>query len=40
MIKNNLFDKIKELGEEGLPIMGTCAGQILLAKQVEGAVEG
>ncbi|MBO8175111.1 MAG: pyridoxal 5'-phosphate synthase glutaminase subunit PdxT [Thermococcus sp.] len=40
MIKNNIFDKVKELGEEGLPIMGTCAGLILLAKQVEGAVEG
>lgn len=40
MIKNNLFDKIKELGKDGVPVMGTCAGLILLAKQVEGAVEG
>jgi len=38
MIKNNLLDKVKDLGESGLPIMGTCAGLILLAKQIEGAV--
>ncbi|NJE86010.1 pyridoxal 5'-phosphate synthase glutaminase subunit PdxT [Thermococcus sp. CX2] len=40
MLENGLFDEVKKLGEEGLPIMGTCAGLILLAKEVEGAVEG
>ncbi|ACJ17382.1 pyridoxine biosynthesis amidotransferase [Thermococcus onnurineus NA1] len=40
MQKNGLFEPVKKLGEEGLPIMGTCAGLILLAKEVEGAVEG
>ncbi|HIH72217.1 MAG: Glutamine amidotransferase subunit PdxT [Thermococcales archaeon 44_46] len=40
MMKNGLFDKVKELGESGLPIMGTCAGLILLAKHVKGAIDG
>lgn len=40
MVKNGLFDKVTELGESGLPIMGTCAGLIMLAKEVNGAVEG
>ncbi|NJE62059.1 pyridoxal 5'-phosphate synthase glutaminase subunit PdxT [Thermococcus sp. 21S7] len=40
MQKNGLFEPVMKLGEEGLPIMGTCAGLILLAKKVEGAVEG
>ena len=30
----DLSDKIKKLAESGLPIMGTCAGLILLAKQI------
>ncbi|MDD1773531.1 MAG: pyridoxal 5'-phosphate synthase glutaminase subunit PdxT [Methanomassiliicoccales archaeon] len=28
-----LFDRIVQLGSEGLPMMGTCAGCILLAKE-------
>lgn len=28
----NLFDRIVELGQSGMPIMGTCAGCILLAQ--------
>jgi 5'-phosphate synthase pdxT subunit len=28
-----LFDRIAQFGNEGLPIMGTCAGSILLAKE-------
>ncbi|WP_461864060.1 pyridoxal 5'-phosphate synthase glutaminase subunit PdxT [Thermococcus sp.] len=40
MVKNGLFDRVRELGESGLPIMGTCAGLILLAKEVDGAVPG
>lgn len=31
----NLFDKIKELITDGLPVFGTCAGLILLAKKTE-----
>ena len=38
-MKNGLFDKVRELGESGLPIMGTCAGLIMLAKEVDGAIE-
>ena len=34
MIGYNLLDKIKNLAENGLPIMGTCAGMILLAKDI------
>lgn len=30
----NLFQPIKELAEKGLPIMGTCAGTVLLARKV------
>jgi 5'-phosphate synthase pdxT subunit len=31
----NLFDKIKESIENGLPVFGTCAGLLLLAKSIE-----
>lgn len=30
-----MFDKIKEQIEEGLPVLGTCAGLILLAERIE-----
>lgn len=30
----DLFDEIKRLAEEGMPIFGTCAGMILLAKEI------
>ncbi len=40
MNRNGLFDAVKRLGESGLPIMGTCAGLILLARKVLGAVPG
>ena len=40
MSKNGLFENVKKLGEEGLPIMGTCAGLILLARKVRGGVPG
>ncbi len=33
MQSSGIFNKIKELGDESLPIMGTCAGLILLAKR-------
>ena len=31
----NMFDKIKNLIENGLPVFGTCAGLLLLAKKIE-----
>ncbi len=37
MQKNNLLEPVRRLGEEGLPIMGTCAGLIMLSKEVIGA---
>lgn len=33
LMKFNLFDKIVKMGKDGLPILGTCAGCILLAKK-------
>jgi pyridoxal 5'-phosphate synthase pdxT subunit len=35
MASYELADKIKSLGQSGLPIMGTCAGMILLANKVD-----
>jgi 5'-phosphate synthase pdxT subunit len=32
-----LFDPLRRLGEEGLPILGTCAGLIMLAKDITGS---
>ncbi len=32
--KNGLFNAIRKRGEEGMPIMGTCAGCVLLAKEL------
>jgi 5'-phosphate synthase pdxT subunit len=40
MVKSGLFEPVKKLGEEGLPIMGTCAGLIMLSKEVIGATPG
>ncbi|NJE11175.1 pyridoxal 5'-phosphate synthase glutaminase subunit PdxT [Thermococcus sp. MAR1] len=37
MVKNGLLEPVRKLGEEGLPIMGTCAGLIMLSKEVTGA---
>ncbi len=34
MLSYNLVDKIINLAENGLPILGTCAGMILLANEV------
>jgi len=31
-----LFDEVKKLAENGLPVFGTCAGMILLAKEISG----
>ncbi|MCL6447970.1 MAG: pyridoxal 5'-phosphate synthase glutaminase subunit PdxT [Armatimonadetes bacterium] len=37
MINYDLFERVKELGEKGMPIFGTCAGMILLAREIEGS---
>jgi len=37
MVENDLIEPVRKLGEEGLPIMGTCAGLIMLSKEVIGA---
>jgi 5'-phosphate synthase pdxT subunit len=35
-----IFEKIQELSGNGLPIWGTCMGSILLAKNIEGSMQG
>src|SRR5207249_2007805 len=35
-----IFDKIRELHTQELPIWGTCMGSILLAKHIEGSKQG
>jgi 5'-phosphate synthase pdxT subunit len=37
LVEFNLFEPVKKLGEQGLPIFGTCAGMILLAKEIAGS---
>ncbi len=32
----NIYDTLKEKIENGLPVWGTCAGMILLAKDIQG----
>lgn len=32
-----LFEPIRRMGEEGAPIFGTCAGMVLLAREIEGS---
>lgn len=34
-----LMEELKRLGEDGLPIWGTCAGMILLAREIEGTTQ-
>ncbi len=36
LLSNGLFDPIDLLIREGLPVFGTCAGLILLARKIEG----
>ncbi|MBN1524615.1 MAG: pyridoxal 5'-phosphate synthase glutaminase subunit PdxT [Spirochaetales bacterium] len=35
LVRNNLFKPLKQRIEEGLPVFGTCAGMILLAKDIQ-----
>ncbi len=39
LLESRLFARVKELGEGGLPIFGTCAGLILLAKKGDAQVK-
>lgn len=36
----DLYEPLKQKIEQGLPVLGTCAGLILLAKDIEGREEG
>ena len=38
--KTPIFDAITKKGQQGFPIWGTCMGSILLAKDIEGSVQG
>ena len=40
MVRSGLIDAVRELSRGGMPIMGTCAGAILLAKKVTDRVVG
>ena len=37
MLEFGLMQPVRRLGQEGLPILGTCAGMILLASEVSGS---
>ncbi len=39
LVKSGLFDDIVRRAHEGMPVLGTCAGCILLAKEGDGQVE-
>ncbi|MFQ6033673.1 MAG: pyridoxal 5'-phosphate synthase glutaminase subunit PdxT [Candidatus Bipolaricaulia bacterium] len=39
MRKSGLDRRIRELGREGLPLFGTCAGLILLARELRGELD-
>lgn len=40
LLRDGLFDALRELISDGLPVMGTCAGVIMLSKEIEGGIEG
>jgi pyridoxal 5'-phosphate synthase pdxT subunit len=35
----NLLDPIRAMGQQGMPVFGTCAGMIVMAKAIQGADE-
>jgi pyridoxal 5'-phosphate synthase pdxT subunit len=37
LVRNQMMDRIAELGRAGFPIFGTCTGLILLAKEIIGS---
>lgn len=40
MVRSGLINAVRELSRGGMPIMGTCAGAILLARKVSDRVVG
>lgn len=40
LLRDGLFDALRELISDGLPVMGTCAGVIMLSKEIEGGIKG
>ncbi|MCL2028514.1 MAG: pyridoxal 5'-phosphate synthase glutaminase subunit PdxT [Bacteroidales bacterium] len=40
LVELGLLEPLKQKIENGLPVFGTCAGAILLAKDIEGAAQG
>lgn len=36
----DLLDPLKEMGESGFPIFGTCAGMVMLSKHIEDGMSG
>jgi len=39
LIEFNLFEPVQRMGKEGLPIFGTCAGMIMLARDIVGSTQ-
>jgi 5'-phosphate synthase pdxT subunit len=39
MVEYGLMEPVREMGFEGLPIFGTCAGLVLLAKDIPGSAQ-
>lgn len=39
LIAYDLLDPIKKLGEQGMPVFGTCAGMILMARDIAGSTQ-
>jgi 5'-phosphate synthase pdxT subunit len=40
MERYGLLEPVRDLARSGKPLLGTCAGMILMAKQIESGVEG
>ncbi len=39
MVRFNFIDEVRRFGAAGGPIFGTCAGMVLLAKEIEGSAQ-
>lgn len=38
--QDDIFDRIRQRAQEGMPIYGTCMGTIFLAREIEGSAQG